>query len=203
VRFTGFVGAADDRERLRRAAAALPGVGRVEADITLRPWPQCEVYLSFAEALAAQGVRAALRDAGPSGDATVQVLRAGDSLAIEVTTPPWPAYLYVTYLQANGEAVHLNWPRGTSAAALPPGSRVVLGGGAAGQPNWRIGPPYGDEMVVVVASASPLFLGPMPASATEREYLTSFRRAFLTRPQGGTGQRTVSAVALPLQTQPR
>ena len=57
-----------------------------------------------------------------------------------------------------------------------------------------------DEMIVVVASASPLF-NDLPDTATEREYLTSFRRAFLVRPQSGGGQRVVGAVAAPLKTE--
>ena len=72
----------------------------------------------------------------------------------------------------------------------------------SGQPVYRVGAPFGDEMILVVASASPLF-AELPDSTTDREYLTSFRRAFLVRPQSGGGQRTVGAVATALKTRER
>ena len=204
VRVSGFVGSGDDLDALRKDITALPGVRRVDADVAVRTWPQCEVYLSFDEALRARGgVQASLRDAKAPSGVQATVLRDGDSLSIEVTTPAYPTYLYVTYLQANGEAAHLSWPRGAFPTAVPPNTKVVLGGGVAGQPVYRIGKPFGDEVVVVVASASPLFTGPMPATASDRDYLTSFRRAFLTRPRSGDGQRTVSAITLPLRTEAR
>jgi hypothetical protein len=52
-----------------------------------------------------------------------------------------------------------------------------------------------------VASASPLFQDEPPETTTDREYLTSFRKAFLMSPKGGGGTRIVSAVAVPLRTQ--
>lgn len=196
VRVRGFAGDADELAKLREDLLAMPGVRRVESEATLRPWPQCEVYLSFAEALA-EGKSSSVRLRGGNAD----VFREGDSLSIEVVTPAYPSYLYVSYLQANGEVAHLAWPQGRPARPVAPNTRITFGGGN-GQPVYRVGGPFGDEMVVVVASASPLFQEELPETADDRQYLTTFRKAFLLRPQGGGGQRTVSAVAVPLKTQP-
>ena len=133
--------------------------------------------------------------------ASAQAFAAGDSLAIEVVTPAYPTYLYVTYLQASGDAANLYWPEGKFPKALPPNTKMTLGGGAGGEPVYRITPPFGDEIVVVVASASPLFADELPDTATSRDYLTSFRKSFLLSPRSGGGQRTVSVLAVPLKTQ--
>jgi len=197
VRMSGFAGAAADMDRLRSEVGAMPGVQKVVEDVRIHPWPQCEVYLNFDKAMAnRRGLAAGLRGV-PGG-----TLRGGDSLAITVTTPAYPSYVYVSYIQASGDVVHLNWPEGRTAKALAPNSTVTFGGGANGQPTYRIGKPYGEEIVVVVTSASPLFLDQPAQAGNEREYLTSFRRAFLVQPKDGVGQRIFSAVALPLNTQP-
>lgn len=198
VRLRGFAGDADDMATLQTDLLAMPGVRRVKSEATLHPWPQCEVFLSFGEALAERtGITVRLRGGDRDG------FREGDSLSIEVVTPSYPSYLYVSYLQASGEVVHLSWPEGRFPRALAANTMITFGGGASGQPVYRVGKPFGDEVIVVVASASPLFQGELPETATDREYLTSFRKAFLVRPKGGGGQRIVSAVAVPLKTQPR
>ena len=198
ARVRGFAGSASDLDKLRADLTAMRGVNRVETDVRVYPWPQCEVYLNFADALATQrGLNAAVRGGNTN-------LSAGDSLAIEVVTPAYPSYVYVSYLQASGEVVNLAWPEGRFSKAMPPNTKLTFGGGAdgqKGQPTYRIGAPFGDEMIVVITSASPLFQDEPAETVNEREYLTSFRRAFLVQPKGGGGQRVFSAVALPLKTQ--
>lgn len=196
VRIKGFAGDAAEMSLLRDELLAMPGVRRVESEASIHSWPQCEVYLSFSEALA-EGKTGSVRLRGGSGD----TFREGDSLSIEVVTPPYPSYLYVSYLQANGEVAHLAWPQGRIPRPVAPNTRMTFGGGTNGQPLYRVSGPFGDEMIVVVASASPLFQEELPETADDRQYLTTFRKAFLVRPQGGGGQRTVSAVATPLKTQ--
>lgn len=196
VRLRGFAGSADDLARLRADLLALPRVRAVKADVTLYPWPQCEVFLNFAEALKTpRGLAARLRGASPRG------FLGGDSLSIEVVTPAYPSYLYVTYLQAGGDAANLYWPEGRTPKALTPGRKITVGGGAGGEPVYRITAPFGDEIVVVVASASPLFREEPPETATGRDYLTTFRKSMLAGPDGAP--RVVSAVAVPLTTRPR
>ena len=193
----GFAGSAADLAKLEADVAALPGVRRVDSKVTLYPWPQCEVFLNFAGPLKTpRGLAAKLRGA------SARTFAAGDSLAIEVVTPAYPSYLYVTYLQASGDAANLYWPEGKFPKALPPNTRMTFGGGG-NEPVYRITPPFGDEIVVVVASASPLFPDELPDTATSRDYLTSFRKSFLLSPKSGGGRRAVSAIAVPLKTQAR
>jgi hypothetical protein len=159
------------------------------------PWPQCEIELNFKTALAARrGLSAQLQGTGDG------VFKAGTSLGIELTTPDFPTYLYVSYLQASGDVVHLQWPGSSTGRPLAPGSRITLGGGQAGRPNYRIGPPFGQEAIIIVASASPLFFGEIPKTQDDRAYLSAFRAAFAVRPLDGAGNRRVEAMVLPLLT---
>lgn len=199
IRLRGFAGSEAEVSTLGREIRALPGAGALDSDISVYPWPQCEVFLNFADALGgSRGLSAQLR--GATGGAA---FRENDSLSIEITTPDHPAYVYVTYLQASGEAAHLHWPQGRFPRPIAPNTKVILGGGKGGQPVFRIGKPFGDEIIVVVASASPLFRDELPDAASDREFLTSFRKAFLARPKDDSGARVISAVALPLRTEPR
>jgi hypothetical protein len=58
-------------------------------------------------------------------------------------------------------------------------------------------------MLVLVASASPLFDEDLPQTQTEREYLTQFRKAFLYKPNSAAVSRQVSASAVTLLTYPK
>jgi hypothetical protein len=198
VRIQGFAGSDQDVARLRSDVAQIAGVRNVNANVTVYPWPQCEVFLNFADALRTPHGLSATLVGVPA-----RVLTEGDSLIVQITTPSFPSHLYVTYLQANGDVVHLSWPDGRFPKPLPPNTRTTFGGGVGGQPTYRISPPVGDEMIIVVASASPLFQDELPETTSDREYLSSFRKAFLVPPKEGGGSRTVSAVALPLKTRPK
>ncbi|MBF0562866.1 MAG: hypothetical protein HQL37_12800 [Alphaproteobacteria bacterium] len=118
---------------------------------------------------------------------------------VDVNTPSYPSYLYVTYLQSGGDAVHLAQPQGLVPKALPPNTRVTLG--VPPGPVFRIGPPFGPEMIIAIAAASPLFKEPRPLSEIERDYLTAFRLAFLETPKPGMPPRVVRAAFTTLSTQ--
>jgi hypothetical protein len=186
----GFVAGADDRMAL---ASLFGDAGETAvAGVAVVPWPQCEALQTFADALAApRGL--SIEVMGPT------TLADGDRLVVAVTTPDYPTYLYVTYLQAGGDAVHLAQPAGPVPTPLPAHSRVVLGAAPDG-PAYRIAPPFGHEMIVAIAAASPLFDEARPPTEMERDYLTGFRLAFLETPRAGMPRRVVAAAVATLTT---
>src|SRR6202023_1662674 len=108
-RVVGFVASDTDRSRLRQDLA-----GRALDDgVAIHPWPECEALLTFDRELQEpRGLSVTI--AAPDS-----ILREGGKLVVEITTPDFPSYLYVTYLQASGDAVHLRQPPALG-RALPP-----------------------------------------------------------------------------------
>ena len=190
----GWVADQANLDSLNNLLRAAPPGSRVTSDVRLRPWPQCEALMTLSD--------------GVSGDHGMTIttvdhpgteFESGTRLVMQVKTPDFPSYLYVTYIPANGDAVLLYKPRGIVPQALPPRTVVNLGGGD--DPRvFKIGPPYGAEMVIAVATASPLFTDGIPASATERDYLTALRKTLLYKPDPKQPDRVVDASALALTT---
>lgn len=170
VTLTGFVGRERDLDPIEQALEA-KGLD-VTRDIAARPWPQCEVLVNLHEPLGQpRGLKVNV-----SG-ATAAELARGETIRIEVTTPNTPSYVYLTYVQADGNAVHLTRPPGRGPTPLPPNTRLVFGDGEDGRDHYKVGPPYGPEVVVAIATPQPLFKADLPPSQIERDYLDQFRDA--------------------------
>lgn len=186
----GYVGTEADLAKLRESAKR----AGVQVDVSVRPWPQCEMLETFKEALAAKDApKLRLR-----GDKTE--LKDGDPLVIEVTTPPSPMYLYLVYVQADGKAVYLVQPRHPAPSPQPQARTIVLGDGSAAGPKFTIEKPFGSEMILAIASASPLFDQGRPSPEVERDFLTAFRKALLVRPTADAEKRKVTGAWIALTT---
>jgi len=194
---SGFVGTAEDLQKVKKLVAR-QGVP-LGLNVEVRPWPQCEALLTLEEPLqASRGLT--LKISGANGKTT---LTEGENLVLKMTAPDFPAYLYLTYLPASGDAVHLIQPRSVVSRQYGPKGTVTLGDGVKGGPKFVVGPPYGNEMVLAIASPAPLFDEPRKPTETEREYLTAIRSALLKKPPGTTKSRTVAAAAVTLKTRER
>ena len=180
---TGFVGSATD---MRKLAAQL-ATGDVINEVELRPWPQCETLLTLKKELSSP-LKPKITFTMNEDDLTHEKL-----LVFEVAMPSFPGYLHLAYIQADGSVVNLRQSSGPSLETLPAGTQLRLGDGTAGLPKFRIGPPFGSEMMLVIASRSPLFTKPRPPVETEREFLTALRQAIVAMPAGSGEARLVSA----------
>jgi hypothetical protein len=78
-----------------------------------------------------------------------------------------------------------------------------FGDGRDGGAKFTISRPFGREMIIAIASRSPLFDHALPAQQTEREYLTTLRRALIYKPSRGMPDRELSASIRTLQTRER
>lgn len=189
---TGFVGSEEDVVNVREHFA-----GRdADIDLEIRPWPQCEVLLTLDEALSAAGRPVISLPDRRSG------FKEGDTLGIEITTPPAPSFLHVAYVQADGTVVNLAQSENMALEAIDSGASLKFGDGQDGRALFTIGPPFGTEMIIAVSSVSPLFPSERPRTETEREFLTALRQALLASPPGADGERVVSAAYRPLLTKP-
>jgi hypothetical protein len=184
LQLSGFVGNETDASAIRDLLS--PVGDRAKSNVQLRPWPQCEGLITLAKPLA--------ENAHLNIDSNKKILVDGDKLRLEIKSPNYPSYIYVSYLQADGQVVHLHRYSDQGNKPIPANSSLVLG--AKGE-YVVSGPTFGPESVFVVASALPLLSLDRPQFETEREYLTQFRLAILAH-QSGRGK--VSSVFLPLTT---
>lgn len=188
-RLSGFVGSAEEFE-------TAAGFARDEGhafEVDLYPWPQCEAVLTLGHARATDGPRL-------DGDRKRR-LAEGDVLRIGLETPDADSFIHLAYIQADGSVLNLT-PADMALAQHRPGSRVTLGDGAEGGAVFRVGAPFGSEMLIAVSSRSPLFADTRPPVETEREFLTALRQAMLYG-GGGTPGRNIAATYQLIETAPK
>ena len=184
----GFVGTKDDLARVRQAAAkAKAGIA-----VALRPWPQCETLMTLAKPLA--------HTSRPAIALPKRAYRAGETLSFGVQMAGFQGYLHVAYVQADGKVVNLVRSDPVTLRTHAPRAQLTFGDGQEGRPKFTVSAPFGREMIVAIASRSPLFAGKRPQVETEREFLTALRRAIIARPDPSQPKRVVSAAFLALET---
>jgi hypothetical protein len=179
---SGFVGSEADLAKVRAQAAS----ANLAVEVDLRPWPQCEALLTLDEQLAQSDAPKAriLHDRSN--------LQAGGFLQFEIETPSYPSFLHVSYIQADGSVVNLVQPDNLQFRPFSAGTKIVLGGEGGG-PRFRVSSPFGREMLIVIASRSPVFGRERPPTETEREFLTALRAELLRVPAPNKPPRTVAA----------
>lgn len=186
----GFTGSGDRVDALIKAIGSVPGVTQVSQQLTDAPWPQCEAYLTLStikqdpKLLSASVI-------GVNKD-RLNLLKDGDRFAFEISPQSSGGYLYVSYLQANGDQVPLvsgrQYKTGQS-VKLPPNSQ-----------NYTISAPFGHELLIIMSSPKPLFVGDV-GKTDDRQYLSMLRRVLLNLSPADRSQVTVAV--LPIKTNPR
>ena len=196
VKIHGFAGSIKHLGNIGREILSLAGVTSVKLKTKIRAWPQCEALQTFEAPLATNfGLRATVLS-----KVSPPKLNAGEYLAIQITAPRFASYLYVTYLQAGGDAVHLQRPFWLD-APLEPGKTLTLGIDKT-KTRFKIQKPYGKEMIMVIASEHPLFETRQSIVEEERQYLTAFRRAILGLEKAYPNNK-ITATFVDLRTVPR
>lgn len=185
----GFVREEADLAKIRDAV----GSRDVRLEVDLRPWPQCEALMTLSEPLGDSGK--------PAVDLPQQTYKEGDTLSFSVGMAPFEGYLHVAYVQADGNVVNLVQQGVSSINTLSRAAKLIFGDGQEGRAQFVVSEPFGEEMVIAIASASPLFDAPRPTVEVEREFLTALRQAILARPDPNLPQRRISAQYAILKTQ--
>lgn len=206
VAIRGFAGdsVADDlRDRLAALAGPVPLAWRVQ---DLKPvfCDAMAVLRPVAPAAGAPGLELGLRLAGG-----LTALHDGARILPRVTMPQFPGYVRVDYLGHDGSVVHL-YPTvadpsqhfvAVRARKLTPGAVLRLGDGGPGRPLWEVGPPYGTDMIVAVASAKPLLPADPPTNADVSAAAYLHRLGVAIEAARAAGEE-VTATVLPVDTLP-
>jgi hypothetical protein len=178
----GFVSKQEDLPLVR---AAVKGA---EMNVEVRPWPQCEALLTLDKSLSRNDrPQVLIRRSGNDS------LASGDKLILEIETPPFPSYIHVAYIQADGSVLNLVQPGVGSFSAYPPRAKVVIGETQSAGRHFQVSAPFGREMLIVLAGRSPIFSDLRPTQETECQFLTALRRALIAKPDPAAPDRDVTA----------
>jgi len=113
-------------------------------------------------------------------------LSDGQHILPRLVMPDFRGSLRVDYVGHDGTVLHL-YPQvadpkqhmtADSPKLFQAGEAVSLGDPAPGHPAWEVGPPYGTDMIIAIASSQPLFDRPRPDNVeSAAEYLRELQAA--------------------------
>lgn len=189
VVLSGYVATEHDLAAIKDFAAGQS----LGTSLTLAPWPQCEALATLRPALVAAD--------RPRIELARGKFSEGDLVEFEVRAPAQLRYLYVVYFQADGSVVELAQPAAMTPSPAQPGSALRFGATGPENHRFRVAKPFGREMILALASRSPLFDGPLPRGETDREFLTSLRKALIYKPDPALPDREVAADVATLTTE--
>ncbi|MEZ0469731.1 DotU family type IV/VI secretion system protein [Luteimonas salinilitoris] len=171
TRVEGFVSRADDVAAVRQRVSAVDGVTSPRFDLQLRIWPHCEVVQMLKPYRERNGdLRYGLSVTPTSGHS--DRFLENERVIVKLMQATYDGYLYVDYYTVGGDVAHI-YPNPHESGS----GRVIRAGeqfnvGATDQRFWTVGPPFGQELITVIASPTPLFQGdPAVEVESAKDYL--------------------------------
>jgi hypothetical protein len=130
-------------------------------------------------------------------------LRDGEPIRLQLVMPDLTSWLRVDYIAHDKSVQHLYPQLAEPKLAIKADSPRTYGAGEPvdlGHPSWVVGPPYGTDMVIAVASSEALFNRPRPRNEeTADVYLRDLQAAIYNALQHGA---RVAGAATTLETLP-
>jgi hypothetical protein len=190
VRLEGFVGDAADLDRLTAEISVLPLVKDVEASVAVRPWPFCDILKDTLPLVVANQAQdwggASIRLTEPERPLVEDAL-----IEVEATAPGFDGHLYVFFIRADGSTVPLLPNQVTVDNRHLAGGKVVLGGRDAAF-RLRASPPFGTEMLLLIAASEPILSGAPTNFEPDFEPFAAALRAGLARVDDHGGKAAAS-----------
>ena len=203
VKLQGRIESEENRARLRNVVQNIRGITYVN-DTLMRivEAPFCEVLdiLEPVQKHAAThnfGLKVRLVN---KEDKKSLVYVQGENLIIEVTTPAqFESFVYVDYYSTDGQVQHLFPNIKEALNFLPPRSTYIVGQPDDKHVEWKPLPPFGRELITVIATKQPLVFTPKaprydPESA--RSYLDQLHQAI----PRDLAQAEIAATFYPIET---
>jgi hypothetical protein len=177
---TGTVPDDTERSNLIRVSNVLPPEHRPEIQVRVVPPPLCRSLLDL-DSLRTASVVVDGPDSRLNGGGTI--LREGDPISIEIKAGDYPLNLRIDYFSLDGQVLHMLPNENMPTVRLAAGAKRIFGSG--GGEDWRAGgPPFGTELILIVATPQPLDLGRRPAVEDAATYLSVLEKGLRQR---GTG----------------
>jgi hypothetical protein len=195
VTVAGHVGSEGDRQRIDTELSKLDHVRQVVNQTRVEAWPFCQALSVLQPHMAPDAAHAPLIQLDRPG----QAYHEGDPLVVKVAASPnFDGYLYVDYLDAEGNLVHLLPIPIRRDNRVGAGEQIVLGSPSAevAVPNVRyyeIQPPFGRNMLIAISSPRPLFEKLRTEEETADPYLDELRIRLTVQAAEGTSERPVAA----------
>ena len=153
--------------RLREKLAAVPGLKNLELQTEEVAEDKCGLLNVLGPYWLAS--RKAGRPATLSAKAANAQLVEGEPLVVNITTPPFDAFVTLDYFVLDGSVLHMVPGPRARANQAPANYSATIGGLG----NWIIARPFGTEMIALVVTPAPLF----DAARQETEPKTAYLKA--------------------------
>ena len=137
--------------RLRERLAAVPGLKTLELQTEQVGEDKCALLNVLGPYWLAS--RKAGRPATLRARAANAQLLEGEPLVVNITTPPFDAFVTLDYFVLDGSVLHMVPGPRARANQAPAGYAATIGG----MGNWIIARPFGAEMIALVVTPAPLF----------------------------------------------
>ncbi|MQQ10092.1 DUF4384 domain-containing protein [Epibacterium sp. SM1979] len=156
----------------------------VSDQMALLPRPQCGTLQAIENVGLPQSTDQITNPALLGADTHVRVFdfRAGDLLFLDLTGPDYPAFVYVDYMDAGGNVLHLSPNEHAPLIELSPAQPFSVGARAGQTKGLQlvIAPPFGQEIVVAFAASHPINIGPRPLVEPAGPYLEALKSGIAT-----------------------
>jgi serine/threonine-protein kinase len=187
---SGLAGAGAPQEALTAALASLPAAILPATSVQTIDGPYCnalDTIRPYHSLFASPGTQLGLSLSG--GKTT---LYAGDKIAVINKMPGFSGYLETDYFSSDGTVFHL-YQEKTGATAEPAGNMKTMVAGTAAAP-------FGTDMIIAIASSTPLFTEKRMQVENDSDYLPALRTALQ---DVATAGASVSVAAIPVVTLPK
>ncbi|HYH21924.1 MAG TPA: DUF4384 domain-containing protein [Azospirillum sp.] len=172
---TGTVTSDADHAYVQRIAATVAEPLAAKVDVAVAKRGLCEPLALIAALRAANAEQA--EPLAITIHATGGTVTAGQELVLDVRGPAFAGHLQVDYFTLDGGVVHLLPNPLEPTAPLDVGATRRLGERGGGGRFWSVRPPFGLELVIAIASVTPLFATLRPEAEPAAVYLPELRRA--------------------------
>lgn len=197
VKVSGFVSRADDISAVKQRINGVEGVKSATADVQLRIWPHCEVVkilAPFKDRNSDSGYGLAITPSTGHSDRFIE----NENVIAKLQQANYDGYVYVDYFTVTGQVAHM-YPN----TGEPESGRLIRSGeefevGATPTKTWTVAPPFGQELITVISSPTPLYTEPLPEIQTAEEYLPRLRQML----EANKGNTRLAATYLFMQTEP-
>ncbi|WP_449433500.1 DotU/TssL family secretion system protein [Pseudomonas putida] len=164
TRVSGYLPRSEDVARLSQEVQALDGVKQATFDLAVHIWPHCEAAALLKPWRERnQAEHRGLSVTPRAGHAAL--FSEGERVIVKLHQADFDGYLYVDYYTVDGQVIHLfpNRREPDSGRLIDSGEMFTVGERIA--EGWEVGPPFGQEMISVIAVDKPLY----PAERAEVE----------------------------------